>query len=59
MLFTIGFTHDGKPTMLYFGESIKDAVLAENVALASKAWAYVRRYVDPIPTKIFDHESIL
>ena len=39
MKFTFGFTHDGKPTMLYVGKSLKDAEFAVSVALQSNAYA--------------------
>jgi hypothetical protein len=51
----VGFDHQGlSPKVLYAGTSLKKAEFCEAVALASHAFAYVRFYLNPIPTKTVD-----
>jgi hypothetical protein len=56
--FTFGFSHDGKATLLYYGESFAKAEYAAAVAEESKFYQRVRLFRDLIPDLIFDHETI-
>ena len=49
LVFTVGFSHDGKPTMLYCGKSLKAAEFAQAVALESRAYHRIGICIDPVP----------
>jgi hypothetical protein len=55
---TIGFTFENKPVCLYIGESFPKAEFAALVARESSLFHHVDIFRNPIPDKIYDHESI-
>jgi hypothetical protein len=59
LILVIGFTFERKAICLYCGSSFSAAEFAATVARESGRFQRVGVCRDPIPEKVFDHESTL